>query len=171
MKKEYLIYKLSDASKDACKIDNELFPMYNVKRGLRNEDGSGVLVGLTKIGNVVGYERLPDRPDRRIRVHAGSRILFSANDIFFEQFGIPADMVCFSAFRGLWSRIAPGCRKRVLEALRRSSWKPGRCERFEIELLDPEKGSRWFDFECEFSRDAMPSGRLLRRRHHRAQAA
>ena len=83
----------------------------------------------------------------------GSRILFSANDVFFEQFGIPADMVCFSAFRGLWSRIAPGCRKRVLEVLRRSSWKPGRCERFEIELLDPEKGSRWFDFECEFSRD------------------
>ena len=83
----------------------------------------------------------------------GSRILFSANDIFFEQFGIPADMVCFSAFRGLWSRIAPGCRKRVLEALRRSSWKPGLCERFEIELLDPEKGSRWFDFECEFSQD------------------
>ena len=83
----------------------------------------------------------------------GSRILFSANDIFFEQFGIPADMVCFSAFRGLWGRIAPGCRKRVLEALRRSSWKPGRCERFEIELLHPEKGSRWFDFECEFSRD------------------
>ena len=39
------------------------------------------------------------------------------------------------------------------DVLRRSSWKPGRCERFEIELLDPEKGSRWFDFECEFSRD------------------
>ena len=36
MKKEYIIYKLSDASKEACKIDNELFPMYNVKRGLRN---------------------------------------------------------------------------------------------------------------------------------------
>lgn len=28
-----------------------------MKRGLRNEDGTGVLVGLTKIGNVVGYER------------------------------------------------------------------------------------------------------------------
>lgn len=55
MKKEYIIYKLSDASKEACKIDNELFPMYNVKRGLRNEDGTGVLVGLTKVGNVVGY--------------------------------------------------------------------------------------------------------------------
>jgi citrate synthase len=31
-----------------------------VKRGLRNEDRSGVLVGLTQIGNVVGYERLPE---------------------------------------------------------------------------------------------------------------
>ena len=30
-----------------------------MKRGLRNEDGTGVLVGLTKLGNVVGYERIP----------------------------------------------------------------------------------------------------------------
>ena len=57
MNKEYLIYKLSDQVKNSCKIDNELFQKYNVKRGLRNEDGSGVLVGLTNIGNVVGYER------------------------------------------------------------------------------------------------------------------
>jgi len=60
MKKEYLIYKLSESVKTTCKIDNELFEKYNVKRGLRNEDGSGVLVGLTQIGNVVGYERLPE---------------------------------------------------------------------------------------------------------------
>lgn len=57
MKKEYLIYKLSDAVKNSCKIDNELFTKFGVKRGLRNEDGSGVLVGLTNIGNVVGYEQ------------------------------------------------------------------------------------------------------------------
>lgn len=57
MNKEYLIYKLSDEVKNSCKIDNELFSEYGVKRGLRNEDGSGVLVGLTNIGNVVGYER------------------------------------------------------------------------------------------------------------------
>ncbi|MBQ2060693.1 MAG: citrate synthase, partial [Prevotella sp.] len=56
MKKEYLIYKLSDAVKTTCKIENDLFTQYGVKRGLRNEDGSGVLVGLTNIGNVVGYE-------------------------------------------------------------------------------------------------------------------
>ena len=57
MKKEYLIYKLSDEVKNSCKIDNELFAKYGVKRGLRNEDGTGVLVGLTNIGNVVGYDR------------------------------------------------------------------------------------------------------------------
>ena len=60
MKKEYIIYKLSEDAKNACKIENELFSKFNVKRGLRNEDGTGVLVGLTKVGNVVGYERLPE---------------------------------------------------------------------------------------------------------------
>jgi citrate synthase len=60
MRKEYLIYKLSDAVKSTTKIDSDLFPKYGVKRGLRNEDGSGVLVGLTNIGNVVGYDRADD---------------------------------------------------------------------------------------------------------------
>ena len=60
MNKEYLIYKLSDEVKNSCKIDNELFSKYGVKRGLRNDDGTGVLVGLTNIGNVVGYERKSD---------------------------------------------------------------------------------------------------------------
>ena len=59
MKKEYLIYKLSEDLKEATRIENELFRKFDVKRGLRNEDGTGVLVGLTKIGNVVGYERIP----------------------------------------------------------------------------------------------------------------
>ena len=58
MKKEYLIYKLSEDLKEATRIENELFKKFDVKRGLRNEDGTGVLVGLTKIGNVVGYAYL-----------------------------------------------------------------------------------------------------------------
>ncbi len=37
------------------RIDPRYYERYNVKRGLRNEDGSGVLVGLTKIGDVHGY--------------------------------------------------------------------------------------------------------------------
>lgn len=60
MNKDYLIYKLSDKVKSACRIPLESFQKNNVKRGLRNDDGSGVLVGLTNIGNVVGYERDAD---------------------------------------------------------------------------------------------------------------
>lgn len=60
MKKEYLIYKLSDEVRNSCKIPLEAFKEYGVKRGLRNDDGTGVLVGLTNIGNVVGYERNKD---------------------------------------------------------------------------------------------------------------
>ena len=60
MKKEYIIYKLSDEMKSCIKIDAELFRKLDVKRGLRNEDGTGVLVGLTNVGNVVGYERNSD---------------------------------------------------------------------------------------------------------------
>jgi citrate synthase len=36
-------------------IDPDLYSRFNVKRGLRNADGTGVLVGLTRIGDVHGY--------------------------------------------------------------------------------------------------------------------
>jgi citrate synthase len=36
-------------------INNELYEKFNVKRGLRNADGTGVLVGLTRVGEVHGY--------------------------------------------------------------------------------------------------------------------
>jgi citrate synthase len=36
-------------------IDADLYDKFNVKRGLRNADGTGVLVGLTRIGDVHGY--------------------------------------------------------------------------------------------------------------------
>ena len=36
-------------------IPNPLFREHNVKKGLRNEDGTGVRVGLTKVCDVVGY--------------------------------------------------------------------------------------------------------------------
>ena len=36
-------------------IDSELYTKFNVKRGLRNADGTGVLVGLTRVGEVNGY--------------------------------------------------------------------------------------------------------------------
>lgn len=38
-------------------IDRNLFEKFDVKRGLRNKDGSGVLAGLTRISSVVGYQK------------------------------------------------------------------------------------------------------------------
>lgn len=54
---EFEIQYLDEASKIAAKntIDADLYSKYNVKRGLRNPDGTGVLVGLTSIGDVHGY--------------------------------------------------------------------------------------------------------------------
>ena len=45
-------------------IDPAFYETYNVKRGLRNADGTGVIAGVTQIGNVLGYyvqygERVP----------------------------------------------------------------------------------------------------------------
>ena len=45
----------ADKIRATSKIDLDLYAKYNVKRGLRNADGTGVLVGLTRIGNVHGY--------------------------------------------------------------------------------------------------------------------
>lgn len=57
---EDFIKDISGLISDACQIDKALFDEYNVKRGLRNPDGSGVLVGLTNVGDVVGYVREAD---------------------------------------------------------------------------------------------------------------
>lgn len=49
---------IEKAKESNNKIDNELYSRYDVKKGLRNEDGTGVLVGLTKIADVVGYKKI-----------------------------------------------------------------------------------------------------------------
>ncbi|MCR5413967.1 MAG: citrate synthase [Kiritimatiellae bacterium] len=45
----------SEKIRKADYIDPALYRKYGVKRGLRNDDGTGVLVGLTTIGSVHGY--------------------------------------------------------------------------------------------------------------------
>ena len=45
---------------DVDEVPAELYQKYDVKRGLRNADGSGVLVGLTTISNVHGYNKTPE---------------------------------------------------------------------------------------------------------------
>ena len=64
MEKDF-ISRLKEKVAHNSKIDPALYTKYHVKRGLRNSDESGVLVGLTEIGDVHGYifdegEMIPD---------------------------------------------------------------------------------------------------------------
>jgi citrate synthase len=55
---EGTLKRLAVMSERSSSIHDELYRKYNVKRGLRNEDHTGVLVGLTHIGDVIGYEKV-----------------------------------------------------------------------------------------------------------------
>ena len=54
-KKVQFLKKYSRIMDTHNRIPLDLYEKYNVKRGLRNSDGTGVLVGLTEIGDVRGY--------------------------------------------------------------------------------------------------------------------
>lgn len=60
MNEKELIQQLSECIKKTTNIKKDLFSEMGVKRGLRNDDGTGVLTGLTRVGDVVGYERIPE---------------------------------------------------------------------------------------------------------------
>ena len=51
---EFLLEKYHDLLKNES-IDPKLYDEFRVKRGLRNDNGTGVLVGLTKVAEVSGY--------------------------------------------------------------------------------------------------------------------
>ncbi|NLC44813.1 MAG: citrate/2-methylcitrate synthase [Clostridiales bacterium] len=57
-------------------IDPHLFDYYDVKRGLRNNDGTGVLVGLTQIGDVHGYTM-----EDGVKVPAEGRLRYRGIDV------------------------------------------------------------------------------------------
>ncbi len=47
-------------------IDQGLYKEYNVKRGLRDEDGRGVLTGLTRVAEIQSYNVVPDEQGEHI---------------------------------------------------------------------------------------------------------
>ncbi|MBQ7888152.1 MAG: citrate synthase [Erysipelotrichaceae bacterium] len=80
------LLNLFEQSKIKNHIDHELYKKYNVKKGLRNEDGTGVLIGLTRIADVVGY----------IRDEMGNKINCEGDLIYRE---IPIKEVCETALK------------------------------------------------------------------------
>lgn len=55
------LHNLSLLASNNDPIDQSLYQKYDVKRGLRYSDGRGVLVGLTRVGDVVGYKMVDDK--------------------------------------------------------------------------------------------------------------
>lgn len=58
------------------RIDKELYTKYDVKRGLRDSSGKGVLTGLTEISDVVAYEEIDGE-----RVPADGRLYYQGCDV------------------------------------------------------------------------------------------
>ncbi|TFH05533.1 MAG: citrate synthase, partial [Spirochaetales bacterium] len=67
-------------------INPEEYLKYNTKRGLRNADGTGVLVGLTEIGEVHGYIM-----DEGERIPAPGRLSYRGIDVSDLVTGFQAD--------------------------------------------------------------------------------
>ena len=85
--------KLDEKILSRERIDPALYKKYNVKRGLRNKDESGVLVGLTEIGDVHGYifdegERIADEGRllyRGVNINDIVNNIIAENRIGFEE--------------------------------------------------------------------------------------
>ena len=58
-------------------IDPKLYPQHNIKRGLRNENGTGVLVGITRVGSVIGY-----RKENDVKIPTEGRLYYRGYDLF-----------------------------------------------------------------------------------------
>ena len=61
MKSKNIITYIENSVHNATVIDSEFYDKFDVKRGLRNKDKTGVLAGLTNIGDVIGYEKQDDK--------------------------------------------------------------------------------------------------------------
>lgn len=71
-----IIEKLASIAQGNDPIPVELYSKFDVKRGLRNANGTGVLVGLTRIGDVVGYEIKDDK-----KIAVPGKLLYRGYDV------------------------------------------------------------------------------------------
>ncbi len=115
------IQLLIKVAAEKYKLDRQNYSRYSVKRGLRNPDGTGVLAGLTSIGEVRGYiiddgEKVPVDGDllyRGIRVNdlvshcrAEGRLGFE-EVIFLILFGVLPDRDMLDQFTAILSNLRP----------------------------------------------------------------
>ncbi len=77
MKFEGVYSKYTEVIKKNNNIEPEMFEKYNVKRGLRNADGTGVLVGISEVGDVHAYIM-----DEGEKIPVQGRLRYRGIDIF-----------------------------------------------------------------------------------------
>ena len=70
------IVELSELSREADLIENDLFIKYDVKRGLRDLNGKGVLTGLTRISEIIAKKKIDGK-----EVPADGEIYFRGYDV------------------------------------------------------------------------------------------
>ncbi len=70
-------------------IDNNLYTIHDVKKGLRNEDGTGVLIGLTRIADVVGYEKIDGK-----KIDAEGQLYYRGISIFDLTKNLDKHKIC-----------------------------------------------------------------------------
>lgn len=58
---KHIMDQFLEKSYQCNQIEDQYYQKYDVKKGLRNEDGTGVLVGLTTISDVVGYKKINNK--------------------------------------------------------------------------------------------------------------
>ena len=93
--------RLYEGMQGIDEVPAELYAQRHVKRGLRNSDGSGVLVGLTTISDVHGYSKVngmvvPDRGELRLRGYRIGDLVRGCHDA--DRFGY--EEVAFLLFTG-----------------------------------------------------------------------
>ena len=75
-------------------IESSLYDKYNVKRGLRNSNGTGVLVLLTKISDVYGYELVDNKKiDRDGHLYYRGYDIYKLANLSNKQYGF--ERICF----------------------------------------------------------------------------
>lgn len=80
------ILKFSQICLQNMKIKSELYTEYNVKRGLRDQDGNGVLVGITDISEINSM-----RIENGVRVPIEGELFYRGYDIHDLIDGVPLD--------------------------------------------------------------------------------
>lgn len=78
---EHIIKKINDLARYHDEVSPELIKAKDIKLGLRNADGTGVVVGITSKGTVFGFKRIPAEDGRGTIVQpAAGRLLYCGYD-------------------------------------------------------------------------------------------